>query len=683
MTLADPLLASASQPRGQDAQAQLSPRSITRLTLLWLTLSYLMLVIPLYAQLNPLIYLGALIAIGWRYSSHLRGHQPPKRWLLNTIALIAGAFIIPLWWYGNLLQAMINLLVLAISLKFLEFHEKRDVSVHILALLFLSGVLFVYEQQIAMALYQLVIQLLCIATLLSLYLPGLWQQQMKMAGKLLLQSLPLMLLLFILMPRLDPMWRMPDAKMATTGLSEKVAPEDISRLVRSSDRVFRATFSGPVPTVRYWRVMVHEWFDGHVWSTSPTLSAWFNAVKQGSGQGIRPIKRPDWQGSPQPYTLLLEPNSAHWIYALERSIGPEKELLLTPYQGLYSRTPTLQARQLALSYYPEPGQPGKLSDLTRKLDLQLPRHGNPRSRELAQQWRRASQNDAEVAQRAMDYFRSQGFTYTLEPPLLRGDSIDQLLFDTKQGFCAHYASAFAFLMRAAGIPARLATGYLGGEYDESGHFVSVYQFDAHAWVELWLDGQWQRFDPTLMVTPDRLNLGLDQVTDADFLATDPLSLSRYRGIPLLNELRLVVALVDFRWSVWVLNFNPEQQQKLLAGWWGDQSWGRLLTLICGLLMTALIAWLIHRLFRPQTRHDPLLRAYLFACRRLAQQGYPRQPHETALQYAQRFTHTGHEAAPLLEEITALFNAAHYRHWNKAQRLKAANTIRRLSQRLRV
>ncbi|MGL4207221.1 MAG: transglutaminase TgpA family protein [Aeromonadaceae bacterium] len=681
MSRIEPLLASASQPKLVDAQAQLSPRSINRLTLLWLTLSYLLLVIPLYSQLNPLIYLGALLAIGWRYHSHLRGHQPPKRWLLNTIALIASAFIVPLWWYGNLLQAMINLLVLAISLKFLEFHEKRDISVHILALLFLSGVLFVYEQQMAMAAYQLVIQLLCIATLLSLYLPGLWQQQLKMAGKLLLQSLPLMLLLFIIMPRLAPMWRMPDAKLATTGLSEKVAPEDISRLVRSSERVFRATFSGTVPAERYWRVMVHEWFDGHVWSTSPTLSAWFNAVKQGSGQGIRQGKKPDWRGEPQAYTLLLEPNSAHWVYALERSLGPNEEVLLTPYQGLYTRTPTLQAKQLALRYYPEPGQPGKLSELTRKLDLQLPRQGNPRSRELAQQWRSASQNDAEVARRAMDYFRTQGFAYTLEPPLLRGDSIDQLLFDTKQGFCAHYASAFAFLMRAAGIPARLATGYLGGEYDQAANFVSVYQFDAHAWVELWLEGRWQRFDPTLMVTPDRLNQGLDQVTESDFLATDPLSLSRYRGIPLLNELRLVVALIDFRWSVWVLNFNAEQQQQLLAGWWGNQSWGRLLTLLCGLLLAALAAWLIHRLFRPKPRQDPLLRAYHLVCRRLAQQGYPRHPYETPLQYEQRLTNSGYAAAPLLAEITALFNAARYRQRATAERLKVAHTIRRLSRRL--
>ena len=670
-------------PRAADALAQLSPRSISRLTLLWLTLSYLLLVIPLYSQLNPLIYLGALLAIGWRYTSHLRGYQPPRRWLLNTIAIVAGAFIIPLWWYGNLLQAMINLLVLAISLKFLEFHEKRDISVHILALLFLSGVLFVFEQQMAMAAYQLVIQLLCIATLLSLYLPGLWRQQVRMAGKLLLQSLPLMLVLFIIMPRLAPMWRMPDAKMASTGLSEKVAPEDISRLVRSSDRVFRATFSGTIPAARYWRVMVHEWFDGHIWSTSPALSSWFNAVKQSSSRAGPRSQQPDWQGTPQPYTLLLEPNSEHWIYALERSTGPEQEVLLTPYQGLYARTPTLQARQLTLSYYPEPGTPGKLSGLERKLNLLLPKQGNPRSRALAQQWRRESKSDRELAQRAMDFFRTQGLIYTLEPPPLQGDSIDQLLFATKQGFCAHYASAFAFLMRAAGIPARLATGYLGGEYDAAGKFVSVYQFDAHAWVEIWLDGQWQRFDPTLMVTPDRLNLGLDQVTDTNFLAADPFSLTRYRGIPLLNELRLVVALVDFRWSVWVLNFSPEQQQKLLAGWWGNHSGGRLLTLLCGLLFAALLAWLIHRLFRPQARRDPLLCAYLLACRRLAQQGYPRRPHETARQYEQRLASEGYAAAAVMSEITALFVTAHYHQRHTAQtRSRVANTILRLSRQLR-
>ena len=639
---------------------EISPLGIAHQTLLWLTLSYLLLVIPLYPQLNLFIYLVAIGTIGGRYVMHRRQLKPPRRLVLNGLAIVSGLFIIPLWWYGGLLESMINLLVLGTSLKFLEFHARRDIGIHILALFFLGGVLFIYQQEIQMAIYLLLAQLLCLATLLSLYQPCRWSQQLKMAGKLLLQSLPVMLLLFVLMPRLAPLWQMPDAKLASTGLNERIAPEDITRLAQSGERVFRATFDNEPPQALYWRVLVHEWFDGHTWNVSPTLASWFSAAKTAGSRVAGRFQPPRWQGTPIHYELLPDPNNQHWIFALERSVADSDELVMSPYQGLFSRLPLTQAKQFSLSYYPQAAAASVLPPQERSLNLQLPRGGNPQSRDLARQWREQSHSDAEVAQRAMAFYRDQGLTYTLTPPALTGDSLDQLLFSTKQGFCAHFASSFAFLMRAAGIPARLVSGYLGGEYDAQARFLTVYQYDAHAWVELWLDGHWQRFDPTVMVAPGRLGLGVTQlIPDAAALTDGALSLNRYRSIPLLNELRLFLAQMDFRWSSWVLNFNGDKQAELLGQWWGKSSLARFWTLLCGTLLSLGAAWLIHRLWQRGPRQDPLLRRYLEICTLLEKAGAPRQRHETPSHYAERLATLGHPAAALLGEITAIFTAARY------------------------
>ena len=642
------------------ASPELSPLGVGHQTLFWLTLSYLLLVIPFYPQLNLFVYLVAIGTISGRYIMHMRQLPPPKRWLLNALAVVSGLFIIPLWWYGGLLESMINLLVLGTSLKFLEFHEKRDMGIHVLALFFLGGVLFIYHQEIWMAAYLLLTQLLCFVTLLSLYRKSPAPAQLAFTGKLLLQSLPLMLLLFVIMPRLSPLWQMPDAKQASTGLSERIAPEDISHLARSSERVFRATFEGEPPAARYWRVLVHEWFDGHSWNLSPATASWLSAAKTSGSRVADSITPPRWQGKIQRYTLMPDVNNQHWIYALERSTTTDASLVMTPYQGLISRLPQSQARQFTLERHEEEAPGQTLSTQERQVNLQLPASGNPKTRELALSLRAQSHSDAEVAQRAMDFFRSQGLVYTLEPPPLTGDGLDQLLFATKQGFCAHFASSFAFMMRAAGIPARLVSGYLGGEYDAAAHFLTVYQYDAHAWVEVWLDGHWQRFDPTLMVAPGRLGQGVTElVPDAAALTDGALSLNRYRAFPLVNEMRMLLAQMDFRWSVWVLNFTSDKQEELLGKLWGKGLLSRLGVLLGGALLCVVLAWLIHRIWQRAPKQDLLLRRYLQGCQLMAQSGLARHHHETASHYAARIVAADHPAQAHFAELTALFCHARY------------------------
>ena len=239
-----------------------------QVTLACLCVSYLLALAPLYSELNLVVYLVSLLAIGWRIGSLLRRWSLPSRLLLNGIALLCGLGILLLSRHAGLLVAMLNLLVVASALKFVECRHRRDIGGHILALFFLGALTFVYHQHWLMVLYLLAMVTLNMAALLSLYFPAPARQQLRQAALLLLQSLPLMLLFFVIMPRLDPLWKMPDARQARTGLSEQINPEQISQLTQSSELVFRARFTGQPPQARYWRTLVYEQFDGHAWSQS-------------------------------------------------------------------------------------------------------------------------------------------------------------------------------------------------------------------------------------------------------------------------------------------------------------------------------------------------------------------------------------------------------------------------------
>ena len=480
--------------------------------------------------------------------------------------------------------------------------------------------------------------------------------QLRQAALLIGQSIPLMLVLFIVLPRIGPLWQLPNAKRATTGLSEQINPEQISELTRSSELVFRAHFPGEPPAVRYWRTLVHESFDGHSWGMSPQLQQWQRSRLQ------LPFPEPpvQWPGPRLDYQLYVEPNYHHWVYSLDLSSSPDPTLSLTPALTQISLNPLTQSRQFTLSYYPEQNKEPRLSEARRRFNLALPPSGNPRSRQLAQQWKEQYADPQQLIQVAMNYFREQPFYYTLRPPPLSTEGIDDFLFTTRAGFCAHYASSLAFLLRSAGIPTRLVTGYLGGEYHATEGYVSVHQFDAHAWVEAWLPGGWQRLDPTLMVAPDRVTMGLDELMrDQGFLAQDPLSLARYRQIPLLNDLRLLLADLDYQWTVWILNYNSSAQQDLLKRWLADGLGGRIALMVGGSLLAILIACGIGWLYRPRQRRDPLLQLYQQACQRLARSGWPRQVNETPLQYVARLARYGHPAAATMRQLTLRYLQLRY------------------------
>ncbi len=626
-----------------------------QVTLACLCVSYLLALAPLYSELNLVVYLVSLLAIGWRIGSLLRRWSLPSRLLLNGIALLCGLGILLLSRHAGLLVAMLNLLVVASALKFVECRHRRDIGGHILALFFLGALTFVYHQHWLMVLYLLAMVTLNMAALLSLYFPAPARQQLRQAALLLVQSLPLMLLFFVIMPRLDPLWKMPDARQARTGLSEQINPEQISQLTQSSELVFRARFTGQPPQARYWRTLVYEQFDGHAWSQSYIQLLW----QQQALSGRYPT--PPAASAPVGYALYVEPSNQHWLYTLEGSRSRTAEAVATPTGTLLSRLPLVQAARFDLDWPADLPQESRLSAKRRMDNLQLPHGGNPQARALAARWRQQAQDDRLVLQQARDFFSQHPFSYTLSPvAMAHNDGLDQFLFQQREGFCAHYASALAFLLRAAGIPARLVGGYLGGEYQPQQQLLSVHQFDAHAWVEVWLDNRWQRVDPTLWVSPGRLTQGLDTLLgEGDFLAQDPFSLSRYRHVMLLNTLRLWLANVDYQWTVWILNYDQNRQTALLKRLFGDGLWMRALLLLGGALACLALVAGLQWLLRARVKQDPAVRLYHQACRRLAQGGYPRSPTETPLQYLQRLEQADCPAAPALAALTSHF--LHYRY----------------------
>ena len=648
-------------------------------TLNWLSLSYLLMVLPLYGELHAAIYACALLTIGWRYAIAREQLKPPSLWLKNSLALLGMVFIAYVWRSSGFLPAMFNLLVLGCTLKFLEFSSRRHLSLHVLSLYFLVALALIYHQGLAFTIYLLLVAGINTIALLSIYQTNSYRAQWQLGLRLLLQSLPLMAVLFLLIPHLGPMWRIPDIKSATTGLNEEVTPGDIAQLSRSSALAFRASFDGPLPpeNQRYWRALVHEEFDGKTWRVAPSLRQWYQQ-QTNPFTAATPLKQLiHWQGPSSTYRLIVEPSNQHWLYSLDLSRPDNDDALLTPVMSLYSPKLLQQKKQIPLSYFPQTTFSSQLNPYVRQINLQLPQ-GNPQVRALAAELRLNNSDDREFAQATMRYLASHGFSYTLEPPTLQGsDQIDDFMFGSRRGFCAHFASSFTFLMRAAGIPARMVTGYLGGEYHADGNYLSLYQFDAHAWSEVWLDNRWQRFDPTLMVAPDRLSRSIDDILPAEETRLrDPFSLTSYRNLLFFAQLHQYLAALDYRWTSWVLNYNNQSQEQLLRELFGNHIWGRLFAMLGGLFLVIGVALGIHWLARHRVKQDPLVQVYLQACRRLAQRGFIRQQDETPQTFVQRLQAVNHPAAPIMQQLTTHYLTARYAQADNKQAIRQIKILTR-------
>ncbi len=405
-----------------------------------------------------------------------------------------------------------------------------------------------------------------------------------------------------------------------------MSPGDIASLSQSDEVALRVTFEGapPPPRERYWRGPVFDFFDGRTWR-----------------EGFRGRDEPpptELLGEPIRYQVTLEPNRTPWLFALDLpalASLPENSRINVAYQ-IIVRKPVIERMQYSMTSHTRYRMQPELSEWLRSAYLRLPKSGNDKTRALAQQWSAEGLSGEALVQRALQTFRNEPFFYTLEPPMLGRNSVDEFLFDIRRGFCEHYASSFTVLMRAAGLPARVVTGYQGGERNEFGDYFVVRQSDAHAWSEIWIEGRgWIRVDPTAAVAPERIERGSARTLGALDAAADAMSRS-WNWSSIRYRLEARWDFVNAVWNDWVLGFGPEKQQEFLARF-GIREWrDMILALTFGIVaMLSLVGlWALRRSSPPPVR-DRALKLWLKAQRRVRRYGLEPRPDEGPRDFAER------------------------------------------------
>jgi protein-glutamine gamma-glutamyltransferase len=598
--------------------------------LLWLTLLIGVAVGPHAGAIHTWVIAGLAGSVAWRLGAAYRGWQLPGK-LLRVILTILGTTGVAIT-YRRIsgLDAGSALLILMLALKLLETHSTRDRSIVILIAWFVLFASFLREQSVASipllgaGVVSGTLALLQSARPSGLLTPG---RALQMTGRLLVHALPLALALFLLFPRLPgPFWALPAPGVnGRTGLSDQMSPGDITSLAQSDEVAFRVRFTGPapVPAELYWRGPVLDRFDGRRWRTLP------DSVRDSlpTPRTIAPSPGPGQRVFS--YEITLEPNQQRWLLPLETPLAwdaPDSRLsgtLELLRNRPLDRRIAWSGRSVAAGSFQDPRQPDRV-------DLQLTSGTNPRSRALAREMRAAATSDEDYLRSILLMFREQNFFYTLQPPALGQQPVDDFLFGTKAGFCEHYASAFALLARAAGVPARVVAGYQGGERNPVADYWIVRQSDAHAWAEVWLAGRWVRYDPTAAVAPERIEIGLDAALPGQARDTLPLLGSG----EWLERLALRWDAVNATWDRWVLAFGPDQQAAMLESLGIRSPSLRDVALICAAtvsVMLLLFTWLSLRTHA--VRADPVEEAWQRLCHVLARKVRPRAPAESPTEYA--------------------------------------------------
>lgn len=492
-------------------------------------------------------------------------HQISLR-TLNLLAILSAIVLATFGWQLGLLLGMLNLLVLASSLKLMLLASRRDYFQLVSIQFFLIGTGLVFNQNIAFSLLYAVLTIMLLLSLAFHISPtNTWPGQIKRTGMLCLQALPVGMMLFLIIPKLGPMWQMPMAKGGETGLSDKVTPGDLAQLARSSDLAFRVSFDNDIPPAsqRYWRALVLEDFDGKSWQTAPYRER-LRQRYQRSNQRFNPRV----SGPSLNYQVLSEPSEKPWLFGLDLAVTRDNKIWQGREYQLLSRFPLQSGLSYSVRSYTQSPLLPDIPALDTRLNLQLPEQGNPRTREWAERLRQQHKQDKEFIEAISGYFTQQNFRYTLNPGPMPTDPVDQFLFEDKAGFCVHYAGAMTYALRLGGIPARMVTGYLGGEM-RGDDYMSIYQYDAHAWVE-WLSEQgWQRLDPTALVSPLRLEFGLQQAVEYEDSFLQGSTLRRLQQLAWVNELRMLLADMDYLWSRWILGFNRDNQEDILKSLLGE------------------------------------------------------------------------------------------------------------------
>lgn len=576
-----------------------------------------------------------------------------NRFIIGALAFLALVGIVSE--YGKILgrDAGVALLSIMLFLKLLETHTHRDAMVVMLLTYFLIITNFLYSQSIPMGMLMLLAVIYTNVALITLNQHSNIHllKKVRMASTLVLMSIPVMMLLFILFPRIPgPLWGLPaDAYGGKSGLSEQMTPGSISELALSDDVAFRAKFDGSTPSSSslYWRGLVLWRFDGKSWTKG---NMEFKQASKALNESL-----------PVTYTVTLEPHNRHWLFLLDMPSPKTRfhdTLPLNQEYLLVSKQIISSLRQYKAQSFLQYRMNEALTTEIREIALELPFNFNPKTKNLAQSWKASRRTNEDIIHLALQMFYTENFVYTLKPPLLGEHSVDEFLFETRRGFCEHYASSFVVLMRAAGIPARIVVGYQGGEINPIDDYLIVRQADAHAWAEVWLEDKgWIRIDPTSAVSPARIETGLNAAINR----LENTRLMFGHNPILISNLRLMWDAVNHRWNQWVLGYGPETQRRFLSllGFSEQNLYhlGLVTVLSVSLMAMILTFFLLNR--HPVITEDKIYKYYLLFCKKLSQAGFPRLIHEGPNDYVCRISAHLPQIQLELQTITAIYTKLRY------------------------
>ncbi len=622
--------------------------------------SVIMVLLPLIPYLPFWLTLFCLFLIAWRVLYDL-GRIPLPGRIIRFVMVILGLVAISFSYFTLFGRtAGSAFLALMLCMKLLEMHNRRDCMVVIFLASFMVVLGFLFSQSLFTGFYMVAEALVLTAALISInhrpasYISHLttYKNNLRLAGRMLLQAAPLCVLLFVLFPRVPgPLWGMPeDVASATTGLSEEMSPGRISQLSNNDAVAFRVRFNDvtPKPTQLYWRGPVFWRFNGVRWDAPKselTLRLETEYVKFGPAVD---------------YTLTLEPHQQRWLFALDLpAILPTRSRMTSELQILSLHVIDKVTRYEMRSY----------TDYRIETDapqlkqryLSLPANIAPRSQALVQEWLRNSSDKSQIVKTALAYFEEQEFYYSRQPPLLFDDPVDEFLFQTRKGYCEHYASAFTVMMRQAGIPARVVTGYLGGEMNPLSDYMIIRQSDAHAWSEIWLEQQgWIRVDPTSMIPPGRIESTADLVRRQSASERDKQLIQLTWLGKSLRQAGYAWDAVNNGWNQWIIGFNEKRQSVLLSSLgMPDITW-RGMTILLFVLMSVVLLVVGFYLLRgnEQTR-DPVLTLYQQFQKKLIPIGFEKQQQESALRFAARVNSARMDLVTEVNTITRLYNRLRY------------------------
>jgi protein-glutamine gamma-glutamyltransferase len=619
--------------------------SIPRRPLLWLAAALLFTLPPFFESLEiwvPWIFLFSLALKFWMAP---RGYR--LRSVVLKLLLVAGAVMAVIVSYNSVkgVETGISLLIILMSLKMLEAHTAREFRVMVLIgwMLCLCG--FFLSQDLSTALCLLIAFALLMAALIQFHRgtsPRAIWPPVSTTCKLLLQATPILVLCFLLFPRVNTGFRfeLRLLRSANTGFSDRLSPGRVAALANSSDLAFRAEFPGSSTRhsgSMYWRGLVMWQCNGLEWRGPYAPRPKSPGRRQDLAESHDLSAEVPAQHEMR-QRITLAAHGGRWMFALDRPSKTVSGAVLAQGDYLWSVQPIRKPRRydVVSAEFRDAG----ISAKERAEALEVPASISPAVRDLAQSWALENRDPRGVVSSALQFFRTQGFNYSLTPG--EYSNLDEFLFRRRVGFCEHYAASFATLMRLAGVPARVVVGYLGGEYNDLGHFFLVRQADTHAWCEVWLPEQgWTRVDPTSAVAPGRASLDLTSFLE-ERIASDKTGNGRISLIMQLlrsgvvTNIRFFWQTLNYEWDTRLLAFDADVQEIFLRST-GMASRGMALLVIEILfvaiaLLAIYFAWMQ---LRTRSRVDKVKALYEYFCRKIARLGVPRDPCEGPLDFARR------------------------------------------------